>query len=102
MKKLLFVVLALAISLSFAVGLDDAVEKNRQTSKRLISELYALDGDISSCNVLLSNGKMDAVSGITIPLTRADSQAVTNRKNVLIIKMKAKIDSLRTCYNKKI
>jgi hypothetical protein len=102
MKKLLLVVLTFAISLSFAVGLDNAFEKNRQTSKRLISDIYALDGDISSCNTLLSNGKMDAVSGITIPLTRADSQAVTNRKNVFIIKMKSKIDSLRSCYNKKI
>lgn len=102
MKKLLFIVVILAIGLSFAVGLDNAVEKNRQMSKRLISELYSLDGDISSCNALLSNGKMDAVSGITVPLTRADSQAVTNRKNIFIIKMKSKIDSLKACYNKKI
>lgn len=102
MRKLLLVVVLIAISLSFAVGLDNAVEKNRQTSKRLISEIYALDGDISSCNTLLSAGKMDAVSGITVPLTRADSQAVTNRKNGFIIRMKSKIDSLKACYNKKI
>ena len=102
MKKLLFVVLALTISLSFAVGLDNAVEKNRQTSKRLISEIYVLDGDISSCNSVVERGKKDEVSGITVPLTRADTQSVTNRNNTLIIKMKSKIDSLKACYNKKI
>lgn len=99
----LTVVLALILCVSGALSQNaNTVEKNRQTAKRLISEIYALDGDISSCNSLVSNGKRDEVSGLTIPLTRADSIAVNDRKIKLIIKISAKIDSLKACYKKAI
>lgn len=96
-------VIALAVCfLAVFCRAADTAGQNRTASKRLISEICALDGQITSCSVLISTGKRDEVSGVTVPLTRADTQAVVGRKNKLIILMKAKVDSLGACYRKPI